>query len=116
MPYQWVMMANGRSAFRKVAGQALPKRSDFPCPLIRSDNIAPVQSMADGKMYDSMSALRKTYRADGNPQGVEYQEIGDAPMRGGPPKRSVSKQEIADTLDKAEAMFSRGEGWLDRSN
>lgn len=51
-----------------------PSRSSF---YVRSDSIDPVRSMADGKMHDSLSSLYKSYRADGNPQGVNYQCIGN---------------------------------------
>lgn len=37
----------------------------------------PVQSMADGKYYSSPAALERTYKADGNPQGVEYLCVGE---------------------------------------
>src|SRR3546814_13170555 len=48
---------------------------------IHSDNLStPLQSMADGKWYDSKSEMLKSYRADGNPQGVNYEIVGDAPI------------------------------------
>jgi hypothetical protein len=108
MTYAWVHTDDGRSVFRK-AGQIARHASDFPCPMIIKDTIEPVRSMADGKMYDSMSSLRRTYRADGNPQGQEYIEVGDAPMKGKPPLKHATKQEIADLLDKTEAQIARGE-------
>lgn len=40
----------------------------------------PVQSMADGKYYESKAALRRTYRADGNPQGHNYIEVGNTDL------------------------------------
>lgn len=33
--------------------------------------------MADGKYYDDPAALRATYKASGNPQGVDYIEVGN---------------------------------------
>ncbi len=66
--------------------------------------------MADGKMYDSLSALRRTYRADGNPQGEEYIEIGNQEIRQTPPERKkLDKAEVATIVDKAQAAISRGE-------
>jgi hypothetical protein len=44
--------------------------------VIRDSMDGDLQSMADGKWYDSKSALRRSYTADGNPQGRDYQEIG----------------------------------------
>lgn len=105
----WVKLADGREVYRTIHEPKPDTQSAFPCPQIRSDRIEPVQSMADGKFYDSMSSLRRTYRADGNPQGEEYTEIGDAPMQGPKPMPHLSKAEISDLLDKSEAMISRGE-------
>jgi hypothetical protein len=105
----WITLENGRQVYRTVNERKPVARSAFPCPLIRSDRIEPVQSMADGKFYDSLSALRATYKPSGNPQGEEYTEIGDAPMRGPKEMPRMTKQEISDLLDKSEAMISRGE-------
>lgn len=41
------------------------KRSALPSPMIISDNMAPIRSMADGKMYDSKSAYERGVRATG---------------------------------------------------
>lgn len=46
-------------------------------PRIQSDTIDACQSQADGKYYDSLSRLRKTYRADGNPHGQDFIELGN---------------------------------------
>lgn len=108
MAYDWFTLDDGRSVYRKAGRQPRGERSDFPAPMILSDKIEPVQSMADGKTYDSMAALRRTYRADGNPQGVEYTEVGDA-ERSGPETPKVTKEECAVLLDKFEAAVNRGE-------
>jgi hypothetical protein len=105
----WITLENGRHVYRTIPEQRQSVRSSFPCPQIRSDRIEPVQSMADGNWYDSMSSLRATYKPSGNPQGEEYTEIGDAPMRGPKEMPRMTKQEISDLLDKSEAMISRGE-------
>lgn len=44
---------------------APPKRSDLKAPMLLRDSMEPVQSMLDGKMYDSKAALRATYKAAG---------------------------------------------------
>lgn len=54
-------------------------------PFVIGDGMDPVQSMADGKMYDSKAAIRRSYRADGNPRGIEFEEIGNDPERLRPP-------------------------------
>lgn len=107
MSYAWFDNGNGRQVYRKVP-EPRPQRSSFPCPQLRRDSIAPVQSMADGRTYDSLSDLRRTYRADGNPQGIEYREVGDEP-RTDPVMPRVTKEECAVLLDKAEAAIARGE-------
>lgn len=83
-------------------------RSAFPTPMLRRDAIDPVLSMADGETYDSLSSLRRSYRADGNPQGIEYEELGNE-KRTDPVMPKVTKDECAVLLDKAEAAIARGE-------
>jgi len=81
-----------------------PARSDLPCPRIASDIMAPVQSQLDGLMYESKSALRRTYREAG------MIEVGNDPMRSKPfeaPK--VTRKDVKDTVDRARARFDRGE-------
>lgn len=75
-------------------------RSGFPCPMVIRDSMDDIQSMADGKWYDSKSALRRSYTADGNPQGRDYQEIGGTEIE--PAGRaSVDKKAVRDALDRA---------------
>lgn len=75
-------------------------RSGFPCPMVIRDSMDDIQSMADGRVYDSKSALRRSYTADGNPQGRDYQEIGGTEIE--PAGRaSVDKKGIRDALDRA---------------
>lgn len=102
---RWVMLPNGRSVFRRIEQAPPVARSSFPCPRIMSDRIEPVQSMADGKTYDSLSALRRTYRADGNPFGETFTEVGDAEISYQAPefdrqsRRDHIRQAIADVRD-----------------
>jgi len=75
-------------------------RSGFPCPMVIRDSMDDIQSMADGRIYDSKSALRRSYTADGNPQGRDYQEIGGTEIE--PAGRaSVDKKALRDAVDKA---------------
>lgn len=72
--------------------------------MVMSDTMDPVQSMLDGKMYTSKSALRATYRAAG------CEEVGNDPARLKPrQKAKPDRRKIRDTLEKAEARFNRGE-------
>jgi hypothetical protein len=41
----------------------------------------PMQSMADGKYYDTPRDLERTYRADGNPFGQEFIPLGNETMK-----------------------------------
>lgn len=49
-------------------------------PRILSDHIEPCRG-PDGKMHDSLSGLRRSYRPDGNPQGERYLEVGDQTIK-----------------------------------
>lgn len=81
-----------------------PKRSDLPFPMIVSDSMAPVQSMADGLIYDSKSAIRASYRAHG------VTEVGNDPARFKPRvKPKIDRKEIKATVERAAARVERGE-------
>lgn len=81
-----------------------PARSSLAAPRIASDIMAPVQSQLDGKLYDSKSALRATYRQAG------VVEIGNDPARHKPFERpKTSRKEIKDVVDRARARVDRGE-------
>jgi hypothetical protein len=76
----------------------------FPVPFLATDTMQPVQSMLDGKMYDSKSALRATYKAAG------VTEVGNDPARLRPRKKTkIDRQAVKTTIDIATARFNRGE-------
>lgn len=103
MTYRWFDLDDGRSVFRKEETHQ-PKRSQLSCPMIAQDTMEPVQSMLDGKMYDSKSKLRSTYRAAG------MVEVGNDPARLRPRKRSKpDRAAIKTSIEKAKARFDRGE-------
>jgi hypothetical protein len=78
-----------------------PKRSDLPCPRIASDIMPPVQSQVDGKMYDSKSAIRRSYKATG------HEEIGNDPARLRPFVRpKTDRKAIKETVERAKAHAS----------
>lgn len=106
MQKRWYTLADGRQVFR-FPPQAPAARSDFPVPYMQLDTVSPIQSQADGKMYDSLSALRRSYRADGNPQGVNYMEVGNEDLTTfTPPKRDDSK--ALEAIERAEADIIAG--------
>lgn len=54
-----------------------PARSDLPMPMIRSDSIAPGRSQLDGRTYDSLSALKASYRDYEARTGKQVEIVGD---------------------------------------
>ena len=80
-------------------------------PYVVSDTMPDaVQSPADGRFYDSKSALRSTYRPSGNPDGERYIEVGTDPQRLKPgTKPKPDRKQIRDAVEKARARFDRGE-------
>lgn len=81
-----------------------PKRSDLPCPRIASDIMEPVQSQVDGKIYDSKSAIRASYRATG------HEEVGNDPARLRKFVRpKTDRRKIKETVERAKARVERGE-------
>lgn len=74
-------------------------RASHGCPAVIGDTMAPVQSMLDGKLYDSKAALRATYKAAG------VTEVGNDPaIRRKQPKPKPDRQAIKASVDRA---FSR---------
>lgn len=70
----WLIFDDGRKCLRKREPVARVEHG----LTIMSDHISPIKSMADGNIYDSKSALYRSYRADGNPQGIAYECVGNA--------------------------------------
>lgn len=103
---RWYTLANGRQVYR-AAPTRIETRSGLACPMIISDTIDPVVSQADGKTYTSASALRATYRADGNPQGMNYIEVGNESVSTFErPKRDSLK--AIEAIERAEADVIAG--------
>lgn len=76
MTYAWFDAGNGRQVYRK-APVAREGRSHLPCPMLIRDFDEPVQSMADGKFYNSKAALAASHKASGNPHGQDFIELGN---------------------------------------
>ena len=76
-----------------------PKRSLLPAPHLLRDEMPPVQSMLDGKLYDSKSRLRQTYRAAGVVEvGNDVPTAPPAPKR---PRREDIKAAVGKAFSKA---------------
>lgn len=63
------------------------ERSAFPTPMVNVDGMEPVRSMVDGLMYDSKSALRRTYKQHG------MVEVGNEPIKAPEPIKPKSNPE-----------------------
>lgn len=48
-------------------------------PSVISDNQPLLRSMADGNLYDSKAAMRRSYLPSGNKEGKRYTEVGNDP-------------------------------------
>lgn len=102
--FAWFDKGDGRQVYRRVPAPEPDLMSDLPCPQIMGDNMQPVQSMLDGRMYDSKSALRRTYKAAG------VVEVGNDAARFKPrAKPKIERREVKETLERATARFERGE-------
>lgn len=78
--YRWYDLGNGRQVMRKVKDPK-PARSSLAMPMIVGAFDRPVQSMADGKYYDTSRDLERTYKADGNPFGQEFIPLGNETIK-----------------------------------
>lgn len=81
----WFIFSDGRKCLRKLERPAPAARSSFPAPMIRRDSIDPCRG-PDGRMHESLSSYRRSLRADGNPQGENYYEIGNEELKPDLPK------------------------------
>lgn len=71
----------------------------IPTPRIITDTMVPVQSMLDGKMYDSKAALRSTYKAAGMVEvGNDVKTTPKAPEK---PKRAEVRASVEKAFSKA---------------
>lgn len=81
-----------------------PARSDLSAPYYISDIMPAVQSMGNGKMYESKSEMRKHYKRDG------LIEVGNDPARHVKFKRPApDRKAMRDSIRKAAARVDRGD-------
>jgi len=86
-------------------------RSDLPMPMIKLDTTEPLTSMADGKVYTSKAAMRESYKPGGNPQGMEYIEVGDDRSFVNPTPKAMprpDRQAIREAVERGKADISAG--------
>ena len=78
--------------------------------VIRDEMDRPVRSMADGKLYTSKAALRRTYRASGNPRASRTPRSATTrPGSSNPKTPKPDFKSINDSMEKALARYRRGE-------
>lgn len=80
-------------------------RSHLPAPQVIGDTMDPVQSMLDGKLYDSKSRLRATYREAG------VVEVGNDPSVTDPKpfrKPKPDRKAIRASLERAASRVGLG--------
>lgn len=103
--FAWFVFDNGRSMHRKIDREPEPARSSFPAPMIRRDRIDPCLGM-DGKMHDSLASYRRSLRADGNPQGENYIELGNESLK--PVEHTFDRGERREDIKAALADVKAG--------
>jgi len=103
---RWYTLENGRQVYRSVPKPAA-SRSDLPIPYVISDTLdSALYSGADGKQYTSKAALRATYKASGNPRGIEFTEVGNEITLPQPSEIKTSDKGIDESLHRAIQALS----------
>jgi len=75
--FGWIDLGDGRKVYRRVGPMCHGPRSDLATPMLVRAFAEPVQSMADGRWYDTPRDLEATYKASGNPLGQEFVALGN---------------------------------------
>lgn len=73
-------------------------KRQLSAPRVHTDHIDPIMGM-DGKMHDSLASYRRTLRADGNPQGENYIELGNESLK--PVERKFDRKQRRDDIKAA---------------
>jgi len=98
---KWIVTGTGLVPAEEYC-RPTPNRSTLPAPHLLRDEMPAVQSMLDGKLYDSKSRLRQTYRAAG------VTEVGnDVPMTPPAPKRP-RREDVKAAVGKAFSKAGLG--------
>ena len=95
---RWIVTGTGLVPAEEYV-RPTPNRSSLPAPHLLRDEMPPTQSMLDGKLYDSKSRLRQTYRAAGVVEvGNDVHMTPPAPKR---PRREDVKAAVGRAFSKA---------------
>lgn len=74
-------------------------RGDVPAPRLIRDDIGGIKSMQDGKIYDSRSALYRSYKEG----GTRIIEAGEGPAE--PVADKITKAEVAEAVQKVKQGY-----------
>lgn len=96
--YRWIDLGDGRQVYRRVKARA-DIRSGLAMPMIARQFDRPVQSMADGKYYDTPRDLERTYKANGNPMGQEFVQLGNEKLN--PPEVKADPRQRREHIRQA---------------
>ena len=80
----------------------MTRRSHLAAPSVISDTMDPVKSMLDGRMYDSKSTLRQTYREGG------VTEVGNDVPTKPKPKPAPDREGIKAAVGRAFSQAGLG--------
>jgi hypothetical protein len=95
---KWIVTETGLVPAEEYC-RPTPNRSSLPAPHLMRDEMPPTQSMLDGKLYDSKSRLRRTYKAAGVVEvGNDATMTPPAPKR---PRREDIKAAVGRAFSKA---------------
>ena len=93
---KWIVTGTGLVPAEEYC-RPTPNRSSLAAPHLVRDSMLPVKSMLDGKLYDSKSRLRRTYREAG------VVEVGNdvAPTPSAPKRREDTRAAVGRAFSKA---------------
>lgn len=107
MPLVRYDLGDGRSVYRPLREPKPSRRSDLATPRIIADAFdRPVQSMANGRWYESKRALAASHKASGNPHGQDFIELGNEEMPW--VEHETSEAELRDDIRAAVADVEAG--------
>jgi hypothetical protein len=98
---RWIVTGTGlvpADQYRRPATH----RSTLAAPHLMTDTMPPTMSMLDGKLYDSKSRLRQTYRAAG------VTEVGNDVPTAPPPMKRPRREDIKAAVGKAFSKAGLG--------
>lgn len=105
--YAWFDNGKGRQVYRPIPVDTHGAKSGLATPYFTTDTLSEaLYSGADGKQYTSKAALRATYKANGNPRGVEFYEVGNDTSFAPPKEIKTSDSGIDASLQKAIAKLT----------